>query len=220
MYKHLYDSYSGWFQKNGTVYFYSDPHFDDKDQIHLRPDYIGDEEQVKCINKRVTKNDTIIFLGDIGNVDFIRKINGYKILVKGNHDSGNENYVRRIKFLDKDESETLEIYRAHGYKIKPKGEFRYEVDNRLFDEVYEGVLTIGPKLILSHEPLKDWKYGLNIHGHVHGAPTFPDLMHWDVCAEKINYTPVSLNEIVKSGILKNIQSIHREAVLASKIRKD
>lgn len=28
MYKHLYDSFSHWYNK-GSVYFYSDPHFND-----------------------------------------------------------------------------------------------------------------------------------------------------------------------------------------------
>ena len=32
----------------------------------------------------------------------------------------------------------------------------------------------------------------------------------NVCAEWLNYTPVSLKTIIKSGVLKNIPTIHRD----------
>ena len=55
--------------KEGTLYIYSDPHFDDMDLAAGLSNRPSAEEQVKMINSKVGKKDTIIFLGDIGNVE-------------------------------------------------------------------------------------------------------------------------------------------------------
>ena len=194
MYKSLYDSFARWFHDGkGQVYFYSDPHFSDDEMKHLRANYIGDDEQVKRINSKIGKYDTIVFLGDIGDVNFIKRIRGYKVLIQGNHDSGAVNYRRHITnvFID--------------------GQIIQCDDNHLFDEVYEGILIIGPKLILSHEPI-NFKYGLNIHGHDHSKLYMQDDRHLNVCAENIGYTPVCLKDIVTSGVLKDISDIHRDTI--------
>lgn len=61
--------------------------------MKLRRNYISDEEQIKRINSKVGKHDTIIFLGDIGNEEMVRKVRGYKVLIMGNHDKGASNYT-------------------------------------------------------------------------------------------------------------------------------
>ena len=86
------------------------------------------------------------------------------------------------------------------------------------DEVYEGALMISDKIILSHEPI-DFPYALNIHGHDHSGWEKFNTPHLNMCAEHINYTPISLKQIVKSGILKNIVSIHRETIDTATERK-
>ena len=88
----LYPPFKKWSEK-GTLWIYSDPHFSDPDMLGLRKNYLSDEEQVKRINSKVGKYDTIIFLGDIGNKEVVRKIRGYKVLIMGNHDSGATNYT-------------------------------------------------------------------------------------------------------------------------------
>ena len=75
-----------------TCWIISDTHFGDKDLkqgIHNRP---SDEEQVKMINSNVGKKDTLILLGDVGDIEFAKKLKGYKILIAGNHDAGLTNY--------------------------------------------------------------------------------------------------------------------------------
>ena len=84
-------------------------------------------------------------------------------------------------------------------------------DNKLFDEVYTGPLFISDKILLSHEPI-DFPYALNIHGHDHNNKDFVDNTHLNVCAELIDYTSVSLKSIIESGMLKNIDSIHRVTI--------
>jgi len=89
----MYDCFAHWFHEGrGTVYFYSDPHFSDPEMVHLRKDYIGDEEQVKRINSKIGKYDTLVILGDVGDPTWIKKIRGYKVLIMGNHDVGATKY--------------------------------------------------------------------------------------------------------------------------------
>lgn len=167
-----------------TIWLYSDPHFNDKDVDSFRGSYIDDEKQIKSINSKVGKKDVIIILGDIGDIGFVRRIKGYKILVMGNHDIGKSNYKRKV--ID-------------------------EVDNHLFDEVYSGVITLNDKIVLSHEPISV-QYMFNIHGHDHSHNSFNDELHLNVCAEHINYTPISLNELINKGTFKNVKNIHRATI--------
>lgn len=190
MYKGLYDQFAHWFHEGkGQVWFYSDPHFADEEMKYIRHNYIGDEEQVKRINSKIGKYDTLVILGDIGDVGWVKKLRGYKVLITGNHDAGASLYKRRIYWTPEDPA----------------------YDNRLFDEVYEGALIVSEKLILSHEPI-DFSYALNIHGHDHSMWSKSDDMHWNVCAEHINYTPICLKHIIESGRLKNIPTIHRVTI--------
>lgn len=195
MYKGLYDVFKHWYH-GGSVWFYSDPHFSDEEMKYLRKNYIGDEEQVKRINSVLGKNDTIVILGDVGNIEWVRKIRGYKVLVMGNHDKGAQNYIKHGGYIriNKD-----------GSKVWDEG------SNRLFDEVYEGPVIISDKIILSHEPI-DYPYALNIHGHDHSHWDRLDRMHLNMCAEWRDYRPVCLKSIINSGILKNIPNIHRETI--------
>lgn len=191
MYKGLYDIFKHWY-KGGRIFLYSDPHFADEEMKRLRKNYISDEEQIKRINKLVGKNDTIIFLGDIGDVECVKKIRGYKVLIMGNHDKGASNYKRVVT-------------------VSNVPEWSY-ADNRLFDEVYEGILTISDKIILSHEPIENLpEFLFNIHGHDHSG-SFLGKNYLNVCAENIDYTPVALNDILFSGKLKDIESIHRATI--------
>lgn len=198
MYKHLYECFKHWY-RGGTIYFYSDPHFTDEEMNNLRKNYIGDEEQVKRINSVVHKNDTLIVLGDVGNTSFVSKLNGYKVLIMGNHDKGSTTYKRGMVVVDSEVKET---------------------DNHLFDEVYEGPLMISDKILLSHEPV-DFKYAFNIHGHDHSRWYGKDDMHLNVCAELINYTPIMLKSIIETGKLKLVPNIHRETIdkASAKARK-
>lgn len=75
-----------------TVWLYSDPHFGDEDLRAGMPNRPSDEELVKKINACVGRKDTIIFLGDIGDIEYAKQIRGYKVLICGNHDVGHTVY--------------------------------------------------------------------------------------------------------------------------------
>ena len=228
MYKHLYDNFAHWFHKEkGTVYFYSDPHFNDKEANYLRKDYIGDKEQVKRINSKIGKYDTLVILGDVGDIEWVRKIHGYKVLIMGNHDQGATNYKRQVitdqfHIFNETREEAVKIMKEKypNWKITAEplewGRFtKVTADNGLFDEVYEGALMIAPNIILSHEPVGDFPYAINIHGHTHNSND-----KYNMCAENINYTPVPIKNFVEDGISKKVVNIHRETIDKATERKE
>ena len=92
MIKGLYKCFDHW-HKEGTVWLYSDPHFNsDEDLRQAYPNRPSAEEQIKKINSKVGKKDHLIILGDIGDIECARQLRGHKILIKGNHDNGISNY--------------------------------------------------------------------------------------------------------------------------------
>ena len=246
----LYDIFEkAWKKTNSSsIWLYSDPHFGDTDLWGIRQ--ITPEEQVKRINSKVGKNDTIIFLGDIGNVEYIKKIRGYKVLILGNHDKGATNYKRAVGYktvidpkLKSNIIDTIQksssnesIEALSNLLIKSNlgsREIMKEVieDNKLFDEVYDGELTISNKIRLTHIPDIS-PYRLNIHGHCHPFSkldftglSYNEIIkrHLDIaiekgipelnlCCEYLDFYPINLNAIVKSGIFKLVKDPTRELI--------
>lgn len=227
----LYKIFDHW-HAEGTLWIYSDPHFNDADLKAgiERPDA---EELVKLINSKCGRKDTIIILGDIVDIEPVKKIRAkHKVLIMGNHDSGRTNYERKIvsqKFdqaeYQKDEAllEMQHLYPGCRYTIDEGYDFhspftywRVTADNMLFDEVYEGPLMIGEKLILSHEPV-DIPWAFNIHGHDHVGRKRKG--HLNVCADVIGYLPVNMNQFMKSGAMAHIETIHRDTIDKATERK-
>ncbi len=88
----LYKPFQKW-SEVGTVWIYSDPHFGDKELAAGIKDRPTAEEQVKMINAKVGRKDTLIILGDIGDIEYAKHLRGYKVLVCGNHDVGHTKYA-------------------------------------------------------------------------------------------------------------------------------
>lgn len=185
----LYKPFEKWYH-GGTIWIISDTHFQKDTEMEQFFGWPSAEERLKMINECVTKNDTLIHLGDVGDrLDLVRQIKcDYKVLITGNHDKGNANYKRRILEcgICYSEEEAKDILR-HGnvhtlsvgnvnpdsyekrVNIHGKEFYLFKTDNRLFDEIYDGPLFINSKIVLSHEEF-DTPYAINIHGHVHCAP--------------------------------------------------
>ena len=120
-------------------------------------------------------------------------------------DVGDPKYVPMIKARKK-----ILILGNHDAKGKYKN---------LFDEVYDGPLFIADKILLSHEPIYDLDFCLNIHGHDHGGPhEYPS--HINLAANVCDYTPINLGKIIKNGVLANIDGIHRKTINAAVDRKE
>lgn len=167
-----------------AVHIISDTHFDEADlekAYSLRP---KPEEFVKLINSKVGRKDIIICLGDCGNLEYWKKIRGYKILVMGNHDSS------------------------------------VEKCRQVFDEVYQGPVMLGEKLILSHEPIPGINWAYNLHGHNHNGPIIMDTYHLNInCDANKNYLPISFNALLKKGLTAHIKSLHRNTIDTATNRK-
>lgn len=225
----LYDCFKHWTEK-GSCFLYSDPHFDDEDCKIMDPNWVDPQVQVDKINKLVHKNDTLVILGDIGNVEWIKKLKaGYKVLITGNHDIGASKYKRKERYepilSDMSISDIKVIHPDFVSFVKDvpldNAQMIY-CDNKLFDEVYTGPLVISDKIILSHEPIPNITWALNIHGHDHSKfNNFwnKDPYHCNVCSNVINYTPVNLKDIIKSGTLNRIKSLHRITIDKASSRK-
>lgn len=237
----LYDKFKEW-SDGGSVFIYSDPHFSDLDCYKLRfpdeyeeaeeyfqahqnyekfkgPTFVEklDEMQINNINKLCNKCDTLVILGDVGNVGCVSKLKaGRKILIMGNHDKGKTNYVRIREIVKCFDSSKLTREDVAIGDLSKGWTFKTE-DNKLFDEVYEGPLFIGQRILLSHEPI-NFDFALNIHGHVHSKEK-SNKCSFNACAEHINYTPVNLKNILISGIMKDIKDIHRDTIDDAIIRK-
>lgn len=98
----LYPAFKHWFSASGNVWFYSDPHFGDEESWLLRKQFVRDignveafdNLQIATINKTCGKNDTLVILGDVGNIEYIKRLKAKKkILILGNHDQGASYYT-------------------------------------------------------------------------------------------------------------------------------
>lgn len=102
-----------------------------------------------------------------------------------------------------------------GYKVLLMGNHDDSIEKckMVFDEVYRGPLMLGEKLLLSHEPISDIDWALNIHGHVHQGPVSSDPYHLNInCDARKFYEPFNLNIILKHGPTAHIKSLHRSII--------
>ena len=166
--------------------------------IYLYSDTHFADEEMKYLRKN--------YIGDLEQVASINSVVGKRdtLIILG--DIGDTSFISKIR----------------GYKVAILGNHDAGASKYtdVFNEVYEGPLLISSKIILSHEPV-DYAFALNIHGHDHSGWDKRE-NHVNVCAEWINYRPVSLKSICESGVLKNIPDIHRVTIdkASAKSRKE
>ena len=231
----IYDSFQHWGEKHQTVWIYSDPHFNDDELAEGVKGRPSAEEQVKRINAKCGRRDALICLGDVGDVEYVRQLRAeYKVLIMGNHDAGASNYKRQVihKIYDQDKYTKEQVFDEMrtlfpGWKISvvesheftaPFDRWNASADNLLFDEVYEGALIVGEKLILTHEPVEiPWLF--NVHGHIHDKRAKTDDKHLNVCSDAIGWEPINFNQFLKLGKTSKIQTIHRATIDKATARK-
>ena len=159
MIKTLYKKFQHW-SDGGSIYIISDTHFDDSDCEYMDADWITPEEHIKNIKKYVRKNDTLIHLGDVGNVDWIRQLDCYKVLIMGNHDTGitkyenifNEVYNGALFISDKILLSHEPLHgeywfnihgHDHGHLLPPRG---YNYVNLASNHTQWGVFNLGAEI--------------------------------------------------------------------------
>ena len=171
------------------IYFISDTHFGHKGSLAWPNGKARKFKDINEMNQTIIDNwnsivkpeDIVYHLGDFAyktSVSTIKHIfkslNGTIILLKGNHDG-----------------QTLKAN-----KQQP----RFESVNDILEIEYNNKL-----FILCHYPIESWrnknKGSIHLHGHTHGNSQF---IHnrLDVAVEVINYTPISIEEVLLKLNLK------------------
>jgi calcineurin-like phosphoesterase family protein len=85
-----------------------------------------------------------------------------------------------------------------------------------FDEVYDGPLFIGEKILLSHEAVP-LPFCVNIHGHEHASKKVQYTNRYgtksvNLAANVCGYNVFDLGAEIKKGLLAGVDNIHRMAI--------
>ena len=154
----------------------------------------GDEAMVERWNNTVSKGDKVYVLGDVAfhkkHLETVGRLNGSKILVKGNHD--NLQLAEYAKYF--------RDVRAY---------------HRLVDDLVLSHVPVHPRSLWSE---RNNKYWMNIHAHLHSGAvmnsldnSLPDYRYFSVCVERINYTPISLEQIkIRVGFSDEVSKTKEE----------
>lgn len=187
----------------GKLYFTSDTHFGHKNIIkYEKRGPLGrmrlfdsveehDEYLIEQWNETVDPQDTVWHLGDLSfkkDITFVKRLNGHKHLVLGNHD---------LLPMDK--------YKEYFESVRHYKELKVPFVS--YNPPNKDVLLLGDKvppihLVLMHFPLEIWNkrhYGaFHLHGHCHGhLIQKPHEPRYDVGVDVNMYAPVSLDTILR-----------------------
>lgn len=224
----VYDIFNQEFERYATIWVMSDTHFNENDIKKAFPQRPSDDDLVKQINSICGKRDLVLLLGDVGDTSYLAKLRAKVWLILGNHDLGKTNYQRTTskKRFDKQgfqRQEALDemkrLYPNCRYSISEGYQFRspfeywdVTADNMLADQIFEGPVMLGEKILLSHEPVLAVPWCLDIHGHNHQGPQQSDCYHYNVALEVNDYKPTNLKQLMTSGLLSHIETLHRATI--------
>ena len=156
-------------------FYISDLHNDDSNIIIYEHRPFKDTKHMRKIlvanwNSKVTNDDTVWILGDIGNPEILRDLNGNKKIVLGNHDK-----------LDKIKSICPEI-EVYNYPIMV-GPLWLSHEPILYMPKESPYLNI-------HWHIHSFNYGI-------GSTWEEGRRHFNVSVENIGYAPISKQEIIE-----------------------
>jgi len=149
--------------------------------------YEMDEAYIKNHNSLVGKDDIVWHLGDVANacsieyaINFVKRLNGRKRLILGNHDDLAFEMHNRVPGL----WNSIETYR----EIRVNGQL----------------------IVMFHYPISVWHHAYKgswqLFGHVHGTnPNHGKSL--DVGVDKWNFAPITFNDIKKVMDNKNISEV-------------
>lgn len=167
-----------------NIFFCSDHHFHHENILGFKRDDGTPLRDFKSLahmhehiiaqhNSVVRPGDKVYFLGDVSMskkasaLEILHRLNGEKVLIKGNHDQC-----------------TAQAYLEYFKDIRGSHQFS--------------------GIIMTHIPIHSEslaRWSINIHGHLHyqvvrmPLSQLPDRRYFNVSLERINYTPISLEEI-------------------------
>lgn len=164
-----------------SIYVCSDLHFDHKNVIVYDERPWPDVESMNAglisrWNATVMNTDTVYMLGDVGFCghdrmkDHVSKLNGYKILVRGNHDRGR-------KFEWWEEVGFDEVYNSYVLTVG-------DTTVHLMHEPLE--------------TWPNYPKHFYVYGHVHNHPDYPDWTSHTACVSlcRLNYYPARIEDVI------------------------
>lgn len=142
-----------------------------------------DETMVENWNRVVRPQDTVYHLGDVviarRNLETVKRLNGRKILIRGNHDI----------FRDKDYYEAG-FEQIHGVRVF--------VDQFILSHIPLHPDCVGERFKRNvHGHLHGNRIMRTQDGGMGATYTEVDTRYLCVCVEQINYTPVSFDDVMK-----------------------
>lgn len=178
-----------------NVYFTSDCHFghtniikyEHRDEaMNISGTMEHDQKLISNWNSIVKPKDLVIILGDFSfhkpdkTMEILRQLNGYKVLIEGNHDC----IFLKNKSFDRSLFEEIAEYKEYHYR--------------------------GYHLCLMHYPITSFKHidketnnYLHIHGHIHSAPYEITKKSYNVGVDINDYKPIHINTVIEK-CLSNI----------------
>lgn len=178
------------------IYFTSDHHFGHKNIIQLcnRPFKNleeMDEELIRRWNETIKPEDTVYHLGDFSLSikpvkEYVRRLNGQKILIAGNHDKCHQFQKNNTRY--KDEYKRLGFYDVYDYDVT---HFSENLTADLSHFPYENGDDVR---YIKLFPRDDGRWLL--HGHVHNKWRVKDKMI-NVGVDVWDFYPVSIAKILE-----------------------
>lgn len=179
------------------IYFTSDTHFGSERTLELsrRPFKTVDEmdwHMIQKWNDTVHPNDEIYHLGDFGNMEYLKYLNGYKGFINGNYErdeddkEGLTKKQREKKYLNAG----FDWYGYEGCRMVCKDSKGKPVNYYIAHEPLRCIKDIN--FSEDMEPIVDNDFGL--FGHIHGRQ-FIKNFGIDCGVDCNNFTPVSVERI-------------------------
>ena len=176
-------------------YFTADQHFDHAGIIALcnrpwRTKHEMNHALIQLWNNTVAPEDRVFVLGDFAFggsktiAEFASSLNGYKILIMGNHDN-----------------HRVETYMKCGFsEVYPFG----------VPVTYDNMFILSHAPI--HLPKNSRIY--NVHGHLHNKEDQGPHAPYNLCisVEKTNYAPITINDIWLKFFQKSLDYVVRRVV--------
>ena len=184
------------------IWFTSDPHFMHTNIMKYTDRKFKDVDEMNetLINNwnNVVKDDDLIFcLGDfaLGNEkgchEILKRLNGHKALIKGNHEKTVLNKSYNIDEFDGGIYERLEIR---------------VIDEEVSNEFQDIVLSHYPMLAWNKSHRGSWSLFGHVHGIFDGKP-FLSPNQLDVGVDSHNYTPISYEKVKEIVTINNLAKI-------------
>ena len=177
------------------IFFTSDTHFCQKNKIRskefkLKTIEQTDHEYIKKWNSTVATNDIVYHLGDFGDYNMVKQLNGKIILICGNYET-------------KDYGQNFEKFKKRLIKLGFKDVIKHHL---VLDKE-----VLGEPIYLTHKP-KDTKLDMfNLYGHVHSLKVMMK-NGLNVCTELHGFKPIS--ETIVKDYLKFLKTKPHDNVFA------